>query len=173
MVIKIFSMYCHNCFCIILSKIFKTQGNVLTGLYFFPSIESSFFKIGVISGSFNSFGKHFKFYIIYFCMSLRCIGRNFWGQGRFLQLRAQIFGSPENQSYVNIPNRAYNFKIKRIPSSFKHFYAEKWNVMFIILYHIIALHFQNSNNSESNSNNNESLLLLFWWPLESEGPACY
>ena len=45
--------------------------------------------------------------------------------------------------------------------------------MFIILYHIIALHFQNSNNSESNSNNNESLLLLFWWPLESEGPACY
>ena len=45
--------------------------------------------------------------------------------------------------------------------------------MFIILYHIIALHFQNSNNSESNSNNNESLLLLFWWPLESEGPVCY
>ena len=45
--------------------------------------------------------------------------------------------------------------------------------MFIVLYHIIALHFQNSNNSESNSNNNESLLLLFWWPLESEGPVCY
>ena len=45
--------------------------------------------------------------------------------------------------------------------------------MFIILYHVIALHFQNSNNSESNISNNESLLLLFWWPLESEGPACY
>ena len=45
--------------------------------------------------------------------------------------------------------------------------------MFIILYHIIALHFQNSNNSESNSNSNKSLLLLFWWPLEREGPVCY
>ena len=45
--------------------------------------------------------------------------------------------------------------------------------MFISLYHIIALHFQNSNNSESNIDNNESLLLLFWWPQESEGPVCY
>ena len=45
--------------------------------------------------------------------------------------------------------------------------------MFIILYHVIALHFQNSNNSESNSNNDESLLLIFWWPLESEGTVCY
>ena len=45
--------------------------------------------------------------------------------------------------------------------------------MFIILYHVIALHFQNSSNCESNSNNNESLLLLFWWTLESEGTVCY
>ena len=45
--------------------------------------------------------------------------------------------------------------------------------MFIILYHIIALHFQNNNNSESNSIDNESLLLLFWLALESEGPVCY
>ena len=26
---------------------------------------------------------------------------------------------------LNIPIRAYNFKIKRIPSSLKHFYAKK------------------------------------------------
>ena len=31
---------------------------------------------------------------------------------------------------VNILIRAYNFKMKRIPSSFKHFYAKKQNVMF-------------------------------------------
>ena len=45
------------------------------------------------------------------------------------------------KTLVNIPIQAYNFKLKRIPSSFKHFYAEKQNVMFIILYHIIGLHF--------------------------------
>ena len=37
------------------------------------------------------------------------------------------------KTLVNIPIQAYNFKLKRIPSSFKHFYAEKQYVMFIIL----------------------------------------
>ena len=67
--------------------------------------------------------------------------------------------------FVNILIRAYNFKMKRIPSSFKHFYAEKQNVMF---YHPTPYFHR-----PSNSSNNESLLLLFWWPLESEGPVCY
>ena len=55
-----------------------------------------------------------------------------------------------------------------------HIFMQKNKMLCLfILYHIIALHFQNSNDSESNSSNNESLLLLFWWPLESEGPVCY
>ena len=37
--------------------------------------------------------------IIFICIS-RCVARSFLGQGRFLQIRAQIFGSFENQSYL-------------------------------------------------------------------------
>ena len=65
----------------------------------------------------------------------RHVARNFWEQGRFLQIRTQIFGSFESQSkhfqalksassesnylfqmqiiLVNIPTRAYNVKIKK------------------------------------------------------------
>ena len=34
------------------------------------------------------------------------------------------------KTLVNISIQAYNFKLKRIPSSFKHFYAEKQNVIY-------------------------------------------
>ena len=57
--------------------------------------------------------------------------------------------------------------MKRMPSSFNHFYAEK-NVVYHTI-HIMAFTFHRP----SNSNNNESLLLLFWWFLESKGPVCF
>ena len=49
-----------------------------------------------------------------FCPTLFCPIRSF--KNNLFQIQKTL---------VNVPIRAYNFKIKRIPSRFKHFYAEK------------------------------------------------
>ena len=74
--------------------------------------------------------------------NLRCIARNFWGQGRFLLMRAQILNSSERLNdmqtlpstclknkylyqiliiLADIQAQAYNFMIKRIPRDYNIF----------------------------------------------------
>ena len=86
----------------------------------------------------------------------RCVSRDFWGQGRFLKIRAQILNRSERLNYMqtlpraslknnypyqiliilaSILTRAYNFMVKRIPRGFNIF-TRKNTCYVLFLYHI-------------------------------------
>ena len=98
----------------------------------------------------------FSLYII------RRVARNFWGQGRFLKIRAQINDSSERLNYMqtllctslknnylyqilinlaSILTRACNFMIKRIPWGFSIFTRKNKRCYVFLPMPYIGLHF--------------------------------
>ena len=61
--------------------------------------------------------------------SVRCVARNFWVQGKFLQIRVQILNSSDKLNYIWTGFNILTRKNKR------------YKIWFLFLYNLLDLHF--------------------------------